>query len=90
VPFRPGTLFHSLPDTRSYMVSLLHTTPLRDLSPWLYPLVFEVHTMFNHPFHGIVNQENGFVPFPGQHRLTRSVLASEGLFLEMDGQMFSE
>eukprot|EP01125_Pyxidicula_operculata_P016955 TRINITY_DN5895_c0_g1_i3.p1 TRINITY_DN5895_c0_g1~~TRINITY_DN5895_c0_g1_i3.p1 ORF type:complete len:883 (+),score=236.06 TRINITY_DN5895_c0_g1_i3:49-2697(+) len=80
-PLRQGTQFHTLADTRSYLMSMFDSMPLSDQAPLLYPLLFEVHTMVGHEFHGILNNENGFVHFPGQCRLSKGILNSSGIYL---------
>jgi protein transport protein SEC24 len=80
-PLKPGTLHFSLADTRAYFYFLFNSLPLRDQSCLLYPLFFEIHAMPNHPYFGKLEEDSPFVQFPGQIRLTRTVIEKSGIYL---------
>eukprot|EP01128_Nolandella_sp_AFSM9_P000797 TRINITY_DN1091_c0_g1_i1.p1 TRINITY_DN1091_c0_g1~~TRINITY_DN1091_c0_g1_i1.p1 ORF type:complete len:949 (+),score=215.97 TRINITY_DN1091_c0_g1_i1:67-2847(+) len=79
-PLVAGTHYHCLPDARSHLILSLHSMGLRDLTPLMYPLIWDIAPMAEYELLGSPNAVQQ-VNFPGLVRCSRASLDPAGIYL---------
>lgn len=85
---KPGSLYPVLHDARAFLISIYKSMNLKDLPTLIYPLMYKIHSLVEHPLFGTLDQY-GNVFFPGMARPSnRSLLPKSVLLIDTVDKLF--